>query len=168
VDTLSQTPEQEVQFLSRIIDRLDTHIASFENFSFEKNLSAEPLRRTSVEWFRKFTLSFACIIFFFIGAPLGAIIRKGGLGTPTIISVLFFVIYWVVDISGKKLATDGVISPLIGAIISTLVLLPIGVFLTWKATGDSSLFNADAYLQVINKFFGSIFKRKSRVASQNG
>ena len=151
--------QQEVDLLSRAIDKINNKISMLENHTFEHNSSATQLRKTSVEWYRKFTLSLACLIFFFIGAPLGAIIRKGGLGTPVIVSVFFFVIYWVVDISGKKLATDGVIIPAVGAIISTLVLLPIGVFLTWKSTTDSSLFNADTYLQTVKSVFSSILQR---------
>jgi lipopolysaccharide export system permease protein len=122
-----------------------------DNFVFDENQQSAPLRRVKIEWFRKFTLSLACLIFFFIGAPLGAIIRKGGLGTPVIVSMFFFVIYWVVDISGKKLATDGAISPAFGTLVSTLVLFPMGVFLTWKSTRDSSLFNADVYISFFRK-----------------
>ena len=121
------------------------------------------LRRIDLESLRKFTLSFACFIFFFIGAPLGAIIRKGGLGTPVIVSALFFVLYWVVDISGKKLARDGVISPELGAFISTIVLLPIGVFLTWKSTKDSSMFNLETYLIPIKKFFAKLSMKKNNI-----
>ena len=95
-----------------------------DNYQLDEYRYSYPLRKVSVERFRKFTLSFACLIFFFIGAPLGAIIRKGGLGTPVVISMFFFVIYWVIDISGKKLATDGVVSPAAGTLISTMVLLP--------------------------------------------
>ncbi|MCL1973551.1 MAG: LptF/LptG family permease [Bacteroidetes bacterium] len=153
--------EEEMQSLSRSTEKLDAAISRLDNFSFEYNREIFPLRKTSLEWFRKFTLSFACLIFFFIGAPLGAIIRKGGLGMPVIISCFFFVIYWVIDISGKKLATDGVLSPAMGAIISSAVLLPIGIFLTRKATTDSSLFNTDAYIQVIKKFFNSIFSKNT-------
>lgn len=122
------------------------------------------LRRIDLESLRKFTLSFACFIFFFIGAPLGAIIRKGGLGTPVIVSALFFVLYWVVDTSGRKLARDGAISPELGAFISTMVLLPIGVFLTWKSTKDSSIFNLDTYLIPIKKFFTRMTMRKNKEA----
>ena len=158
--TKNKTKQQEINRLTSAIEKMDYQISKLENYTFEYNGSAAPLRKTSVEWFRKFTLSFACLIFFFIGAPLGAIIRKGGLGTPVIISVFFFVIYWVIDISGKKLATDGVISPALGALVSTIVLLPIGVFLTRKATTDSSLFNTDAYIQLITKFITSLFQQK--------
>jgi lipopolysaccharide export system permease protein len=130
------------------------------NFQVEEYQYALPLRRVKIERYRKFTLSIACFIFFFIGAPLGAIIRKGGLGTPVIISMLFFVVYWVVDISGKKLATDGVISPGIGTLISSLILFPIGAYLTWKSTKDSALFNADAYIMFFNKLMARINKYK--------
>ena len=111
------------------------------------------LNKHKISWWKKFTLSIGCLIFFFIGAPLGAIIRKGGLGTPVIVSMFFFVIYWVVDISGKKLANDGAITPFLGAFISTFVLFPMGVFLTWKSTKDSALFNADSYIAFFKKLF---------------
>ena len=149
----SYTKQQKMSILENTIEKINTQTSKLEIHVYDNNQYALSLRKTSIEWFRKFTLSLACLIFFFIGAPLGAIIRKGGLGTPVIISVFFFVIYWVVDISGKKLATDGVITPALGAIVSTIVLLPMGIFLTWKATTDSALFNADAYLQAIKKFF---------------
>ena len=161
LDSRAYAQQREVFFLSHVVERIDNQISKLENYAYEHDFSAKTLRKTSLEWFRKFTLSLACLIFFFIGAPLGAIIRKGGLGTPVIISVFFFVIYWVIDISGKKLATDGVLTPALGAIVSTMVLLPIGIFLTWKATTDSSLFNADAYIQAINKFFSAVFRRKN-------
>ncbi len=136
--------EKEEAYTSAI-NNITNQISSLEFYERELLQSAHPLRRAKIESFRKFTLSFACLIFFFIGAPLGAIIRKGGLGTPVIVSMLFFVAYWVVDISGKKLANDGAISPFIGTFISTFVLIPIGIFLTVKSTRDSALFNADAY-----------------------
>lgn len=122
--------------------------------------TAYPLRRTIIETYRKFTLSIACLIFFFIGAPIGSIVKKGGLGTPVIISILFFVLYWVVDISGKKLANDGAASPFIGAFISTFILAPIGAFLTWKSTQDSAMFNPETYFKSIKNFFVKLFKRK--------
>lgn len=101
--------------------------------------------RHAVEWHRKFTLSFACLIFFFIGAPLGAIIRKGGLGMPVVISVLMFIVYYIIDTSGIKMAQEQVIPIWAGLWVSSAVLLPIGVFLTYKAATDSALFNAEAY-----------------------
>lgn len=112
------------------------------------------LRRHAIELQKKFTLSFACIIFFFIGAPLGAIIRKGGLGTPLVISVFLFIFYYIIDNMGYKLARDGKWEVWEGMWLSAAVLLPLGVFFTYKAVNDSAVFNKDAYLNLFRKFFG--------------
>ena len=116
------------------------------------------LRLTDVEIWKKYSLALACFLLFFIGAPLGALIRKGGLGTPAIISILFFVLYYVVDISGEKLAKDGTTTAFVGKFISAFVLAPIGTFLTWKAIQDSSPFNFD----LLKSWFA---KAKSKVIS---
>ena len=150
--------DQSTQYaddLGKVVGKIDRLSNQVDSFMVEEIQIHTPLRRSSIEWFRKFTCAFACFIFFFIGAPLGAIIRKGGLGTPVIVSMLFFVVYWVIDISGKKLAVDGAVTPAMGTLISSFVLLPMGIFLTWKATTDSALFNKEAYLRVI----GEIKKR---------
>ena len=121
------------------------------------------LRLIDIEILKKFALSIACLIFFFIGAPLGALIRKGGLGTPAIISVLFFVAYWVIDISGVKLARDGAVSPFSGVFFSSYVLLPTGLYLSWKAINDSAIFNMDAIKSLFRKIKTKImemFKKK--------
>ena len=115
--------------------------------------------RHDVEWHRKFTLSFACLIFFFIGAPLGAIVRKGGLGLPVVISVAFFIIYYIIDTTGQKMAREGVWEVWQGMWLSSAVLLPIGIFLTYKAATDSALFNADAYKLFLAKVKKRIVKR---------
>lgn len=113
-----------------------------------------------VEWHRKFTLSIACIVLFFIGAPLGAIIRKGGLGMPVVISVVFFIIFHIFSITGEKLAKEGEIPVYQGMWLATAILLPIGVFLTYKATTDSSLFDSNAYIERLKKIF-SFMQRPS-------
>ena len=136
------------------VSQLSSAIQLLDNFKLDEKQYPLPLRQAKIALYRKFTLSMACIIFFFIGAPLGAIIRKGGLGTPSVISILFFVFYWVIDISGKKLATDGSLSPGMGSLISTIILLPIGVFLTWKSTRDSNLFNPDKYISFMKRLVG--------------
>lgn len=156
--------DDERQDLRVTIGQLENAVTLVDNFQIEEYQYIYPLRKIRIESLRKFTLSIACLIFFFIGAPLGAIIRKGGLGTPVIVSMLFFVIYWVVDISGKKLATDGVVSPAMGTLISSMVLFPIGVYLTWKSTKDSSLFNAEAYLQFFRKIVDKINRYKGEKA----
>lgn len=109
------------------------------------------LYRHEIEWNRKFSLSFACLILFFIGAPLGAIIRKGGLGLPVIASILFFVLYHIITISCEKMVREGVLPASQGMWISSAVLFPLGVFLTYKATTDSALFSTDAYLRIFQK-----------------
>ncbi len=107
-----------------------------------------------IEWHRKFTLSIACLLLFLIGAPLGAIIRKGGLGLPIVISIAFFLSYHIVSITGEKFAKEGVISVVRGMWQSSFVLLPIGIFLVYKATHDSALFDADVYLNFFKRIFG--------------
>lgn len=107
------------------------------------------IRRHEVELHRKFTLAFACLIFFFIGAPLGAIIRKGGLGTPVIISVVMFIIYYIIDNTGYKMAREALWPCWAGMWLSSFVLLPIGIFLTYKAATDSALFNPEAWAKML-------------------
>lgn len=115
-------------------------------------LQDEIIRKHEVEWWRKFTLSIACLILFFVGAPMGAIIRKGGLGLPLILSVLFFVLYHVISMTGEKAAKAGALDPMTGMWLSSLVLLPIGIYLTYKATTDSPLLDADAYVKGVKRF----------------
>ena len=119
--------------------------------------------RHAIEWHRKFTLSFACLIFFFIGAPLGAIIRKGGLGMPVVISVAMFIVYYIIDTSGIKMAQEMVVPVWFGMWISSAVLLPIGIFLTYKAAKDSTLFNAEFYKNLIAKAKMKMQKLKLKI-----
>ncbi len=123
------------------------------------------LRRTDVEMWKKYAQALACFLLFFIGAPIGALIKKGGLGTPAVISILFFVLYWVVDISGTKLANDGATPAAVGDFISAMVLAPIGAFLTWKAIEDSALFNMDGFKTGWRRLISKIwsFFRKTRI-----
>jgi len=110
------------------------------------------LYKHRIEWNRKFTLSFAIFILFLIGAPLGSIIRKGGLGMPLVISVIFFLTYHIISITGEKFAREGVIPVYKGMWLSSVLLLPLGLFLMYKATTDSALFDRDAYVRFFNKF----------------
>lgn len=136
--------EQEIKATEKAKTTAEELYSSLTSYSRETYYFTFTLRRIDIEILKKFALSVACLIFFFIGAPLGALIRKGGLGTPAIISVLFFVAYWVIDISGTKLARDGAVDAFTGVFISTYILFPTGLFLTWKAINDSSVFNIDA------------------------
>lgn len=104
------------------------------------------IRKHEIELFRKFTLSFACLIFFFIGAPLGAITRKGGLGAPVLISVIMFIVYYIIDNTGYKMAREALWPSWAGMWLSSFILLPIGIFLTYKAATDSAIFNPDSWV----------------------
>ncbi|RCH53629.1 permease [Mucilaginibacter hurinus] len=115
------------------------------------------VRRSLVEYEKKFTLSVACLVLFLIGAPLGAIIRKGGLGLPVVVSVIFFLIYHIISTIGEKGVKDGDVHPVLGMWIAIFILTPIGLFLAYKAATDSALFDMDAYKQ----FFNRLFKRKA-------
>lgn len=121
---------------------------------------AYKVRRHLTEWHKKFTLSFACMVFFFIGAPLGAIIRKGGLGMPVVISVILFIFYYIVDNIGFKMARDGVWEAWEGMWLSSAVLAPLGIFLTYKAVNDSVILNADTYLNTLKNLIGKRSGRK--------
>jgi len=133
------------------------------NYSFkssEMRIEDKEIRWHHTEMHRKFTLSFACLIFFFIGAPLGAIIRKGGLGAPAVISVFLFIVYYIIDNTGYKMARDAIWLPWEGMWISSAVLLPLGVFLTYKAVNDSVLFNAETYVDGLKRLIGKREYRK--------
>lgn len=117
------------------------------------------VRSHRIQWHQKFTMSIACIFFFFIGAPLGAIIRKGGLGMPTIIAVILFIFYYIINTSGMKMARDGAWNMIFGMWVSTVVLTPLGCFLTYKANNDSVVFNADVYAALFKRLLGLRSKR---------
>lgn len=115
------------------------------------------LDRHLIEWHRKFFLGFSCVVLFFIGAPLGAIIRKGGLGLPTVIAIGLFLVYYIITIVGERMAKSGAIEPWIGMWISTVVLFPLSIFLSYKAATDSSIMNAEIY----TAWFRKLFKKKN-------
>ena len=110
------------------------------------------IHRTDVEIWKKFAQALACLLLFFIGAPVGALLKKGGLGAPAVISLLFFVLYWVIDITGERLASNGATTAFVGKFVSAFVLAPIGTFLTIKAVQDSSLLNVDGFKTWFRKF----------------
>lgn len=112
------------------------------------------MRRHEIELMKKFTLSVACLIFFFIGAPLGAIIRKGGLGTPLVVSVFLFLIYYIIDNTGYKMARDGRWVVWFGMWLSTFILAPLGVYVTYKAMNDSAVFDKDTYIRFFHRLLG--------------
>jgi lipopolysaccharide export system permease protein len=120
------------------------------------------LNRFDTEWHKKYTYSIACLIFFFIGAPLGAIIRKGGLGMPLVVSVMLFIFYWIISTTGEKYVRESVSGLWFGVWFSTFVFLPAGVFLTYKAVTDSTVLNIDSYI----KFFKRLSFRKNKTEEE--
>ena len=131
-------------------------------FTFDESTSKEALNqlyRSKNEWHRKLALPVSIMIFFLVGAPLGAIIRKGGLGTPIVISVIFFVIYYIISTSGEKLAKEGTWDSSLGMWISTIVLTPLAIYLTYKANNDSALLDVDWYVGRYKKYRDALIAR---------
>lgn len=149
-----------VNYLNAALQKAKRQHQDVEFKSYPYKDEIKTIRRHGIELMKKFTLSFACIIFFFIGAPLGAIIRKGGLGMPLVISVLLFIVYYIIDNTGYKLARDGHLEVWEGIWLSSFILLPLGIFLTYKAVNDSAVFNADAYANFFRKLIGRHEVRK--------
>jgi lipopolysaccharide export system permease protein len=133
----------QLDFMNREVDAKKTLIAKF-----------------GIEWQRKFTLSFACLILFFIGAPLGAIIRKGGLGMPVVFSTLFFIVFHIISISGEKFAREDMLTPFEGMWLSSLIFLPIGILLTYSATTDSKVLNTESWFLFFDKIKRWVIKSK--------
>ena len=150
---LSETYDQQASVLRGAMTKAENNNNEFLFRSMSKVKTQRVINRHWVEWHRKFTLSFACLIFFFIGAPLGSIIRKGGMGMPIVVSVILFIIYYILDNVGYKMTRDGVWIHWVGMWFSSFILLPLGVFLTYKAMNDSVIMNADAYIGFIKKMF---------------
>ena len=125
------------------------------------------IRNYQVELHKKFTLAFACVVFFLIGAPLGAIIRKGGLGTPAVISILFFVVYYIISISAEKLVKENLVNTIIGMWSACGILLPVGIFLTYKATTDSSILNTETYVLFFKKIKDRLYRLIFNIKNEN-
>lgn len=136
---------------------LKVTIGYHKDYLKDKNLS---ITKHRIEWQRKYTLSFACLILFFVGAPLGAIIRKGGLGLPLVVSVVLFVMYHILSTTGFKYAREGVLSPFEGMWLASAVFLPVGIFLTYKATTDSPLMDTDYWQKLLARII-SRFKQRN-------
>jgi lipopolysaccharide export system permease protein len=166
-DTLLQSKELNIQstILQNAFMKAENNSNEFLFRSLNKTTTQKTINRHWIEWHRKFTIPFTCLIFFFIGAPLGSIVRKGGLGTPIVISVALFIIYYIVENVGYKMTRDGVWVHWFGMWFSSLILLPIGIFLTYKAMNDSVIMNADTYVDFFKRLFFLRERRKYHVKS---
>ena len=160
LDTLwaSLSVPRQQQVYRTAIDRARNYRDQIEYQSIVLDDSQRYIRKHEIELHRKFTLAFACLIFFFIGAPLGAIIRKGGLGAPVVISVILFIIYYIIDNTGYKMAREALWPCWAGMWLSSFVLLPVGIFLTYKAATDSPLFNPEAWKIKVEKIKSKVIQ----------
>ncbi len=150
----SMTSQEKSQTLSKTENRISSLASDWEMKSFMSKSTDGNIRSHRSDWHKKITLSLACIIFFFIGAPMGAIIRKGGLGMPVVISVLIFVVYYIIDSGATRIGKSGEMNVALGTWMSTLVLAPVGAFFTYKSNKDSVVFNIDTYAAFFRKVFG--------------
>jgi len=140
-----------------------------EVLSTDYDMKKKALRLHQIEWHRKIALSAACLVLFLIGAPLGSIIRKGGLGTPLIFAIVFFMVFYFLSNTGQKFAKEGSMSPFVGMWLSTFILVPIGVFLTYKALRDSQLFNKEFYFRLrgnLGKTFKKVVSRRVQLSAK--
>ena len=138
---------------------------SYQFSGAELDNKKDEIRSGLIEWHRKFALSLACLVLFFIGAPLGSIIRKGGLGMPLVVAILFFLIFHLLNMFGEKFVKGNLATPFTGMWLSILVLTPLGIFLTYKAMHDSQLFNKEFYTRLfksILSFFVTVSNKLSR------
>jgi len=129
-------------------------------FVNDSGIKKDKITKLKIEWHKKFTLSFACLLLFLIGAPLGAIIRKGGIGMPVVVAIAFFVIYFIINSTGEKLAKQGAVVPWYGMWLATGVLLPIALIIMTQARNDSNVFNKETYTRLWNRLKASL-KRKA-------
>lgn len=149
----SKDIQTQTAILQNAYSKADNNGNDYLFRSMSKTTTQRNINRQWIEWHRKFTIPFACLVFFFIGAPLGSIVRKGGLGTPIVISVILFIIYYILDNVGYKMARDGVWDHWIGMWFSSMILLPLGIFLTYKAMTDSVIMSTDTYTSFFKKLF---------------
>lgn len=145
--------------VQRALNKVQSQSSDLSMKTYVTSDGDKNIRRHKKEWWGKITLSLACLIFFFIGAPLGAIIRKGGLGMPVVISVILFIFYYVIENTGTKMAREGELQMWFGMWVSTMVLAPLGAFFTYKANRDSVVFNIDVYKEFFMKLLGMRSKR---------
>ena len=151
--------EEQRSAVNFALQKVQSRVNDLDFKSLATNDGDRLIRQHKIEWVSKITLALTCVIFFFIGAPLGAIIRKGGLGLPVLISVLVFIVYYILDNSGYRMARGGMWTIWFGKGLAPAVLIPMAVFFTYKATNDSVVFNADLYADLLRRFLGLRVKR---------
>lgn len=164
-DILTLVPVNErSQVLQSANDQVEAIKQAVNSQISQYDFNAKEILKSIIEYQRKYTLAFSCLLMFFIGAPLGSIIRKGGLGLPTVMAIAFFLIYHIITTLAEKSAKEGAIDPVLGMWFAIIVLTPLGAFLTYKASVDSALFDISQFRQSISQFlrrFGIKLKSKN-------
>ena len=173
-DSLFQafTLAEKEKTLKAVSDRLNNLVSDWKIKNMQMSDADKNIRRHQSTWHQRITLSLSCLIFFFIGAPLGAIIRKGGLGLPVVISVIIFVLYYIIDSGSTRVARSGEMNIILGTWMSTIVLAPIGAFFTYKSNKDSVVFNLEVYTGFFRWLFGMrpsrhLFKKEVIIKDPN-
>lgn len=161
----SYTLKQKQNAYERAASRVESLASEWNMNSYSTEDTQYNLMKHEIDFYRKITLSLSCLIFFFIGAPLGAIIRKGGLGMPVVVSVIIFILYYIIDSGATRVAKSGEMNILLGVGMSTIVLTPLGIFFTVKSNNDSVVFNSEAYINFFRMLLGlrpsrHIFKKE--------
>jgi lipopolysaccharide export system permease protein len=160
-------PDSVLGFVEeRAVGQINAMKASIDMNLADLQIKEKEIRLHQMAWHEKFAMSLACIVLFLIGAPLGSIIRKGGIGTPLVFAVIFFVLFFLLNNFGKKFVKEGVMSPAGGMWLATFVLVPIGCFLTYKAMRDSQLFNKEFYFRSFKKIKPFLTRMKLLRASE--
>ena len=174
IDSLfkAYTLAEKDRTLGSAADRTESLASEWSMKSYTTTDADSNIRKHEADWHKKITLSLSCLIFFFIGAPLGAIIRKGGLGMPVVISVIIFVLYYIIDSGSTRVAKSGEMNMILGVWMSSIVLAPLGAFFTYKSNNDSVVFNAEVYLNFIRMLLGlrpsrHIFKKEVIIEDPN-
>ena len=152
---------EKMQLLDRTLAKIKNEINDVKNDKITNGQKVKVLSKYEIALHEKFVLAFGCIILFFVGAPLGAIIRKGGLGLPIVVGVVLFLTYHFIGIFAKNSAEDGSIAAWLASWLSTLILFPLGVYLTYRATTDQGLFDLDGFLDPVKK----LFRKKDKIAT---
>jgi len=166
------TLAEKEKALRNATDRLGTLANDWRQKSLQMKYVDHEIRQHRWKWHSKITLSLSCLLFFFIGAPLGSIIRKGGLGLPVVISVIIFVLYYIIDSGSTRVARSGEMNMTLGIWTSTLVLAPLGAFFTYKSNKDSVVFNLEVYINFFRWLFGlrssrHVFKKEVIIEDPN-
>ena len=151
--------QQKQQVVSEAMSKVQNAVSDLDFKSLFTSDGDRIIRQHEIEAISKFTVALSCLIFFFIGAPLGAIIRKGGLGIPVIISVLVFIVYYILDNSGYRMSRSGIWTVWFGKGLAPAILTPLAIFVTYKASNDSAVFNIDLYREMLRRVLGLRIKR---------